>query len=101
MEARATFLDLLGDARRLTADRLAEAPDYGPLISVDRQLAFLDAAVRADRALTDAEVDSVTFGRYAAREFEDSDPEYAEALHRVYHRVRRGDGVRRERSGGP
>ena len=89
MEAPDSFQDLVDRARHLTAERVAGEPGYDLYISVKRQLDFIDGVHRAGRPFTQAELDSFTFGRYAAREFEATDMDYALLLQEVAYRVKR------------
>ena len=83
------FAAILDRAQRMTEERLARSPDGGLYESVQRQLAFVERVFRSGRALTQAEIDAFTFGRFAAREFEELDRPYADALHLVSYEMKR------------
>lgn len=80
-----------------TEQRLRIFPDFQLLVSVKNQLNYLiqlSDGMEADRA----QLSTIIIGHYAAREFEESDPEYASLLRKCQYEVevlktgvRRGD----------
>lgn len=76
-------IELANEVLMLTKERLAIAPDFHTLKSVKTQLDYIFDAFQKNNPPTDAEKDRITLGILAVREFEDTDPEYAEILTKV------------------
>jgi hypothetical protein len=67
----------------LVRDRLQASPDFSIYLSIQRQLAYLKEIIAASQVLTEEKRASLTLGVYAAREFETSDPDFADVLFKV------------------
>lgn len=57
--------------------------------SIKAQLTYMKQTVQAGAKPTDEKLDSLTMGVYAAREFETSDPEFADVLFNVEYLFKR------------
>lgn len=80
---------LLTRGLELAERRLREsggAPIYDSILA---QLRFMSEVVSAGSAPTDADLNRLTLGVYAAREFESSDPEFADVLFEAEYRFKR------------
>ena len=82
-------IQLVEEAIRLTEERLAVSSDYPVLKSVKAQPDFVLSAFRDDRRPTATEKDTITLRVLAVREFEATDPEYADILERVSYLYKR------------
>jgi len=69
---------------RLTASNGARIYD-----SIMAQLTYLKETIGAGLPPTDAKLSSLTMGVYAAREFETSDPDFADVLFKVEYLAKR------------
>ena len=67
----------------MVRDRLQASPDFSIYLSIRRQLAYLQEIIAASQVLTEEKRASLTLGVYAAREFETSDPDFADVLFKV------------------
>lgn len=67
----------------MTAERLRQFPASSMYQSISAQLHAITADLETGRAPNPEIRDRIMFGVYAAREIEDVDPEYADALHKV------------------
>ena len=74
-----SLLSDIDKAIAMTDERLTAAP-RDMLKSIRTQLSFMRDTIAAGRAPTVDEKNRLTIGVIAAREFEDSDPAYADAL---------------------
>jgi len=70
-------------AKKMTAERLAESPDYELYIEVDRQLNLINANVESGNTPTDEQKEEISIGLIAVREFEQTDEEFADILGKV------------------
>jgi hypothetical protein len=57
--------------------------DFELYVSIERQLAYLQGLVERGEPLSEEKRASLTLGVYAAREFETSDPSFADVLFAV------------------
>jgi hypothetical protein len=80
---RSRLLALVDRAATLTDERLAKAPDHELFGSISRQLRAIRQDVLRDGAFDRALQQRINIGFYAAREFEQSDPEYADLLEQI------------------
>jgi hypothetical protein len=91
------FSALLAEARReVTAYREA-LPDFGLMISIERQLEFMAECVDSGSPPTDEEAASVNIGLIAVRELDDTDPKLSDMLKVLDYSFKRWD--RLENSG--
>ena len=75
----AALASQIDKALQMTDDRQRTSP-LPMLSSIRTQLQFMKDTVAAGKAPTTDEKNRLTIGVIAAREFEDSDPDYADAL---------------------
>lgn len=76
-------IEAVEKALAATNQRLAAAPSFGIYQSIQVQLVYLLSVLKGtepDRS----RLKQINFGVYAAKEFEDSDPEFAQALHPAF-----------------
>jgi hypothetical protein len=74
-----TSTQAVAQALAVAGERLSRAPSAAMYQSIEAQLRYLQAVVNGtepDRT----RLKTLNFGHYAARELEDSDPEFANAL---------------------
>jgi hypothetical protein len=74
---------LVDEALRVVDERLAASPDARIYDSLKAQLTYVRQVVRGERPRDAADDDRLLLGRYAAREFETSDPAFADVLSKV------------------
>lgn len=67
----------------MVRQRRRASPSFVIYLSIERQLEFLAGLIAAGEPLTEDKRASLTLGVYAAREFEASDPEFADVLFKV------------------
>jgi hypothetical protein len=72
---------LLDEGLRMVQERQASGLDI--YVSIQRQLEYLKTTLDSGQRPTDEKIASLTLGVYAAREFETSDPEFANMLFAV------------------
>lgn len=77
----------------MTAERLQRAPTSPLYLSIRAQLQAIADDLETGRAPTPEIQDRVMLGVYAAREFEDDDPEYADVLHKVSYVYKHGGAL--------
>lgn len=80
---RTQYLSALTKARDLTMKNLAQSPRYGVFIHAAEQLELIQALLAANRPITAADAAKVNIGLMAAKELEQSDPEYADLLEQL------------------
>jgi hypothetical protein len=80
MPTKADLPSLISTGQKMISERVATAPDFEIFQSIKNQLDFIGATVAAGRKPTEKEKESLTIGIYAAREFETSDPDFANVL---------------------
>lgn len=85
----ADFPALLSKALQATNQRISAVPNDAMYDSIKNQLEFIRSCVETGRKPTEEEKRSLTIGVYAAREFETSDPEFADLLHDISYLARR------------
>lgn len=74
---------LVDEGLRVVDERLAISPDAGIYDSLKAQLTYVRQVVQGERPRNEADDDRLLLGRYAAREFETSDPAFADVLSKV------------------
>jgi hypothetical protein len=74
---------LIDEGLRVVSERLAISPDARIYDSLKAQLTYVRQVVHNERPRDAAYDDRLLLGRYAAREFESSDPAFAEVLSKV------------------
>lgn len=79
---------VLQNAKRLVSTRLTSAPDFTIFQSIDAQLDYVEKVLR-DSSADRSRLKDINVGLYAVREFEESDPEFAEELKKVQYIVDR------------
>ena len=67
----------------IVEQRLAAVPDAPNLASIHAQLLFIRDALDAGRTPSETEKDRIILGVIAAREYDTSDPDFADALFNV------------------
>ena len=70
-------------AKQMTAERLAESPDYALYLEVERQLMSINTGIESGIAPTEEQMEEISIGLIAIREFEATDPDYADVLSKV------------------
>ena len=80
---------LVGCGIRMTDERLLRSPDWNVYRSIRAQLAFVQEHLIARTPIAEEDRRRLILGVLAAREFETSDPEYADVLFEVSYRVNR------------
>ena len=80
---RQQLLTAVRRARAMADQRLKDAPDYAVMQSAAKQLLYINTVAASDNVPTTAEADRLTLGVLAAREFENSDPEFAAIVFQV------------------
>ena len=71
---------LIAKGLAMVEDRLQKSNGARIFDSIKAQLTYMKQVVDAGEKPTDAKLDSLTMAVYAAREFETSDPEFADVL---------------------
>jgi hypothetical protein len=89
---QADFPLLLAQGLQMVAERLRASPGFSIYLSIRRQLEYLQALVDSAQSPDPAKLASLTLGVYAAREFETSDPDFADVLFRVHYLADRRSG---------
>jgi len=74
-----TAIDVVNKALRLAKERELAAPSFEIYSSVVAQLEYMARVLSGDETNRDL-MKKIIIGHYAVREFEESDPELAEAL---------------------
>jgi Tsi6 len=74
---------LLDQGLRMVRERLEASPHFPVYLSIQRQLEYLQQTLTLGQSPAAGKVDSLTLGVYAAREFENSDPDFADVLFNV------------------
>jgi hypothetical protein len=69
----------------MVRERLRASPGAPVYLSVQRQLEYLQTAVAAAQSPDPVAIESLTLGVYAAREFETSDPDFADVLFDIHY----------------
>lgn len=73
---------LVDEGLRMVLER-RQASGLDIYASIEAQFRFLQAALQSGERPAEEKIDSLTLGVYAAREFETSDPEFANVLFAV------------------
>jgi hypothetical protein len=76
---------LLEKGLGMVRERRRASPDFSVYLSIQRQLEYLQTAVALAESPAPEKIDSLTLGVYAAREFETSDPDFADVLFKVHY----------------
>jgi Tse6 toxin immunity protein Tsi6 len=74
---------LLEEGLRMVRERMQASPGFSIYLAIQRQLEYLQTTVALGQSADPAKIDSLTLGVYAAREFETSDPDFADVLFKV------------------
>jgi Tsi6 len=69
----------------MVRERRQASPGFPVYLSIQRQLEYLRAAVAHAESPDPEKIDSLTLGVYAVREFETSDPDFADVLFNVHY----------------
>ena len=83
--AQADLPRLLATGLDMVRARLRASPGFSVYQSIQRQIEYLQAAVALGRSPDPEKIDSLTLGVYAAREFETTDPDFADVLFRIHY----------------
>lgn len=92
-DGRSDLAALLTRAVAMTDERLAAMPQYGSLRQIRTQLVEVQQDVARGGPPDPALQERVIFARFAVRELEDVDPEYADVLTRAAYLYRQKFGV--------
>jgi Tsi6 len=76
---------LLEEGLRMVHERLQASPSFPIYLSIQRQLQYLQTTVALGQSPDPERIDSLTLGVYAAREFETSDPGFADVLFKIHY----------------
>jgi len=76
---------LLEEGLRMVHERRQASPGFPVYLSIQRQFEYLRATVALAQRPDPEKIDSLTLGVYAAREFETSDPDFADVLFNVHY----------------
>ncbi len=74
---------LIDTGLRMVEERLTSVPGFSIYLSVKRQLEYLQRTIASGERPAHDRAKSLTLGVYAAREFETSDPAFADVLFAV------------------
>jgi Tsi6 len=74
---------LVDEGLRMVRHRRQASPGFSVYLSIERQLEYLAGVIGSGQPLPEDKRASLTLGVYAAREFEASDPEFADVLFKV------------------
>jgi hypothetical protein len=80
---------LIAQGLEMVEQRLQQSNGARIYDSIKAQLTYMKQTVEAHAKPTDEKLDSLTLGIYAAREFETSDPEFADVLFNVEYLFKR------------
>ncbi|HEX2687541.1 MAG TPA: immunity protein Tsi6 family protein [Kofleriaceae bacterium] len=80
---------LIAQGLEMVEQRLQQSNGARIYDSIKAQLTYMKQTVEARAKPTDDKLDSLTLGIYAAREFEASDPEFADVLFNVEYLFKR------------
>ncbi len=80
---RSELPGLVDEGLRLVRHRRQASPGFSVYLSIERQLEYLAEVISSGQPLPEDKRASLTLGVYAAREFEASDPEFADVLFKV------------------
>jgi hypothetical protein len=83
------FPSLVATGLEMVDHRLRQSNGGQLYSSIKAQLHYLQQLVETNSKPTDEKLDSLTMGVYAAREFETSDPEFADVLFKVEYLAKR------------
>jgi hypothetical protein len=81
--------DLIAEGLVMVAKRLRESNGAQIYDSIEAQLLYMRQTVEAGATPSKEKLDSLTMGIYAAREFETSDPEFADVLFKAEYLFKR------------
>lgn len=76
-------IEAIEKALAVTDSRIAAMPSFGIYHSIQAQLKYLLGVLKGTE-LDRGRLKQINFGVYAAKEFEDSDPEFAKALYPAF-----------------
>ncbi|MBX3184466.1 MAG: hypothetical protein KIT72_02330 [Polyangiaceae bacterium] len=80
IQSKLTWRFMLQDAKKRTEQMLKVDPDWQLAKVISRQLEFMEECTRGERSPTPEEAGRITIGPIGAKNFEESDPEYAQWL---------------------
>jgi hypothetical protein len=81
--------DLVEQGLRLTDERILQSPGFDLYRSIRAQLAFIQGHLIDRTPIAEEDRQRLILGVLAAREFETTDPSYADVLFEVSYRVNR------------
>ena len=81
--------ELVERGLRMTDERILQSPEFQVYRSIRAQLAFVQGHLIERTAIAEEDRERLILGVLAAREFETSDPDYADVLFDVSYRVNR------------
>ncbi len=76
-------IDVTKEALNRTEQYIKETPEYDILHSIKAQLEFILESYKNKKVPTEEDKDKIIIGLYGIREFEGTDPEYADLLSRA------------------
>jgi hypothetical protein len=76
---------LIEKGLRMVRKRLELSPGFSVYLSIQRQLEYLQTTVTLVQSPDPEKIDNLTLGVYAAREFETSDPDFADVLFDIHY----------------
>ena len=76
---------LIDEGLRLVDERITSSPTAQIYDSIKAQLTYVRAVVHGERPRAAADDDRLLLGRYAAYEFETTDPPFADVLSKVHY----------------
>jgi hypothetical protein len=83
------FQELVQLGLRLTDERLQQSPEFNLYRSIRAQLEFIQGHLNEQTPIAESDRQRLILGVLAAREFETSDPDYADVLFKVSYLVNR------------
>jgi hypothetical protein len=86
---QADLPQLLATGLRMVRERAQASAGFSVYRSIQRQIEYLQEAVALGQSPDPEKIDSLTLGVYAAREFEASDPDFADVLFRIHYLANR------------
>jgi hypothetical protein len=81
--------ELVEQGLRMTDERIRQSPEFGLYRSIRAQLDFIQGHLNEQTPIAESDRQRLILGVLAAREFETSDPDYADVLFKVSYLVNR------------
>jgi hypothetical protein len=81
--------ELVGQGLRMTDERLQQSPEFSLYRSIRAQLEFIQGHLNDRTPIAESDRQRLILGVLAAREFDASDPDYADVLFKVSYLVNR------------